>query len=102
MHIIRPDTIFEWDPKKEAENIIKHGFSFREASEVFKYPDVAFLEDLKHSLEEIRYFAVGKIQRGVVLTVRCAVKGQVIRIFGAANWRKWRRFYEERKNSRSL
>lgn len=92
--------LFEWDIKKELENASKHKVSFREAIEVFTDPDVIHLEDGAHSSDEDRFYAVGKTSKGAVITVRYTVRGQTIRIFGAASWRKWRKFYE-RENSRS-
>ncbi|MBI5299346.1 MAG: BrnT family toxin [Deltaproteobacteria bacterium] len=96
------DYIFEWDNNKEIKNMGKHGFSFKEATEVFKDPQIVHFEDLAHSSEENRYYAVGKIRNGIVLTVRYTQEGNTIRIFGAAVWRKWRKFYEKRKNTESL
>lgn len=90
---------FVWDLRKEIQNIAKHGFTFKMAMEVFSDPKVMHLEDEKHSSEEDRYYAIGKLENGLILTVRYAVKENIIRIFGAANWRKWRKFYE--KNTRS-
>jgi len=94
--------IFEWDARKELENILKHGFNFKEAKEVFENVSSVHVVDEKHSEEETRYFAVGKTYKGDVLTVRYTKKENVIRIFGAAVWRKWRKFYEKRKNTESL
>ncbi len=91
--------LFEWDFKKALKNISKHSCSFEEATEVFSDPDAIHLEDTKHSDQENRYYVVGKTESGRVLTVRYTARGRVIRIFGAASWRKWRKFYE--KNSRS-
>jgi uncharacterized DUF497 family protein len=93
------DYIFEWDLFKEFRNILKHGVSFHEAREVFRDPRVIHLKDERHSRMEERFYAVGKIQNGEVITVRYTLRGQVIRIFGAARWRKWRKFYEQ--NTRS-
>lgn len=86
---------FEWDFNKELENIAKHGHSFAEAMEVFADSKVIHLEDPKHSSEEDRFYAVGKMRGELVLTVRYTLRDNVIRIFGAANWRKWRKYYEE-------
>lgn len=86
---------FEWDLNKELENISKHGHSFQEAMEVFADPDVIHLEDPRHSSEEDRFYAVGQSKKGIILTVRYTMRAQIIRIFGVANWRKWRRYYEE-------
>ena len=89
------DTIFEWDRRKEQENITKHGYSFMEAREIFRDPKIIHLEDIKHSDRENRFYAVGKTKRGIVLTVRYTRQGNTIRVFGAASWRKWRKFYEK-------
>lgn len=91
--------VFEWDLKKELENKFKYKISFTEAMEVFADPKVIHLEDSKHSSEEDRYYAVGKTKKGKVLTVRYTVREKIIRIFGAAQWRKWRKYYE--KNTKS-
>ena len=91
--------IFEWDVSKEVENVTKHGYSFEEVKEVFADPHVIHLEDPQHSTEEERYYAVGKTTKEVILTVRYTWRENVIRIFGAAEWRKWRKFYE--KNTKS-
>lgn len=86
---------FEWDLYKELENINKHGVAFREAIEVFSDPKVIHLEDERHSSEENRFYAVGKTIKGSVVAVRYTVRGKTIRIFGAAKWRKWRKYYEK-------
>ena len=49
-------TEFEWDPKKEAANIIKHGVSFFNAQQAFLDPHRIIAEDLEHSKDEIRYY----------------------------------------------
>lgn len=88
--------IFEWDEEKEEINKRKHGYSFTKACEVFEDYNAIHLEDEFHSDEEERYYAIGKLRDGsAVLTVRYTRRGPRIRIFGAANWRKWRQFYEE-------
>ncbi|MCP5463594.1 MAG: BrnT family toxin [Deltaproteobacteria bacterium] len=89
------DYIFEWNLHKEELNKRKHGIGFETAIQVFFDPNVVHLEDENHSSEEERFFAVGKCFEGKVLTVRYTTRGNVIRIFGAANWRKWRKFYEK-------
>ena len=91
--------VFEWDLNKELENVKKHGVNFTEAQEVFIDSKVIHLEDEKHSHEEDRFYAVGKTRKEKIITVRYALRGNKIRIFGAAQWRKWRKYYE--KNTRS-
>ena len=86
---------FEWDLLKELHNIKKHGISFKDAIEIFIDPRLIHLEDQSHSLNEKRFYAVGKTLKGKVLTVRYTWRQNKVRIIGAANWRKWRKYYEE-------
>jgi uncharacterized DUF497 family protein len=95
MYSINIKYVFEWDLGRELENLSKHGVSFVVAIEVFADPKVIHLEDERHSSEEDRFYAVGRTSDGEVVTVRYTVRGHTIRIFGAAKWRKWRRFYEK-------
>ena len=91
---------FEWDLSKEMEDLKKHGISFVEAVESFIDPDGFQLKDIKHSTEETRFFWVGKSRSGKVLTTRFTRRGDVIRIFGAASWRKFGRLYNERTETK--
>ena len=91
---------FEWDISKELENIAKHRVTFRDAIEIFADPKIIHLEDVAHSSNEDRFYAVGKTLKGEVITVRYTTRGNVVRIFGASKWRKWRKYYE-RENSGS-
>ena len=85
---------FAWDSRKERVNLHKHHVGFLTACEVFKDPRRIVLDDAKHSAQERRYFCIGRV-RGRVLTVRFLYLGEDIRIIGAAEWRKWRKFYEK-------
>ena len=81
---------FEWDEKKNSENIAKHKVSFEKAQDAFFDVNRIILEDVKHSVSEKRYFCIGKTDEGV-LTVR----GQSIRIYGTGYWRQGKKRYEE-------
>jgi uncharacterized protein len=87
---------FEWDLSKEVENLGKHGITFTEAVESFLDPDGFQLVDSKHSAREKRFFWVGRLSTGPVLTTRFTKRGGKIRIIGSANWRKFRRLYDAR------
>lgn len=91
---------FEWDLKKELANIRKHGVHFTEASECFQDPVGFAMLDTHHSVTEKRYFWVGRSESHRVLTVRFIRRGEKIRIFGAAEWRKFRELYYERTKAR--
>ncbi|MEW5743816.1 MAG: BrnT family toxin [Nitrospirota bacterium] len=85
---------FEWDEKKDAENIAKHNISFSLAQHAFFDPSRVIVEDISHSSEEERFYCIGRVGDGIV-TVRFTYRGNVIRIYGAGYWRKGRKIYEE-------
>ncbi len=85
---------FEWDLAKDLENRAKHGVSFAEAVETFGDPRGIVLEDIAHSEDAARFYWVGRSRAGRVLTTRYTRRGSSIRIFGCAEWRRFRRYYE--------
>ena len=84
---------FEWDSKKDHENLQKHGVSFAAAQYAFADPHRIIAEDLNHSDDEMRYYCFGKVENGI-LTVRFTYRNNVIRIIGAGYWRKGKAIYE--------
>ena len=85
---------FEWSETKNHINIEKHGVSFYDAQYAFADSKRLIFEDVAHSLDEKRYFCIGKIIHGIV-TVRFVYRGQKTRIFGAGYWRKGKKLYEK-------
>ena len=89
---------FEWDAVKELLNIKKHGVSFLESVETFLDPNGFQMKDLKHSEAESRSYWIGKSKSDRVLTTWFTRRGNLIRIIGSAEWRKfWRLYYETTK-----
>ena len=86
---------FEWDKSKEELNIRLHQVTFSEAVEAFGDPRGFAVEDAQHSVKEVREYWIGASASGRILTVRFTRRGTTIRIFGAAEWRKFRRIYHE-------
>lgn len=88
---------FDWDERKAAGNLSKHGVSFNEAATVlgdslgWTYPDP------KHSKSEQRWITIGLSDAGRILVVsHTEENAEVIRIISARRaTRKERRFYEE-------
>lgn len=88
---------FDWDDRKAAANLTKHGVSFNEAATVigdalgWTYPDP------KHSRSEQRWITVGLSDAGRVLVVSHTDQNdEAIRIISARRaTKKERRFYEE-------
>jgi uncharacterized protein len=89
---------FEWDDKKAAENLTKHGVSFSEASTVFADPLSRTILDPLHSEEEQRLVILGQSGLQHTLVVVHTYRGEVIRIISArpATLRE-RRDYERGK-----
>ena len=50
---------FEWDPKKAAANVQKHGVAFQEAATVFGDPLAITFDDPDHSKDEYRHMTFG-------------------------------------------
>ena len=60
---------FDWDPKKAAGNLAKHGVSFEEAATVFGDPLSDTFDDPDHSADERRFLIIGHSQLGRLLFV---------------------------------
>ena len=86
---------FEWVAVKELSNIEKHEVPFVDAVESFFDPHGFQMVDSKHSESEKRYYWVGKTKNGRILTTWFTRRDETIRIIGSAEWRKFRRMYDE-------
>ena len=90
---------FQWDPRKAAANLRKHGVSFTEAESVFADEHGLLLDDPEHSEVEDRFILLGSSAGGRLLVV---VHGDqaapgIIRIISARKaYRLERRLYQER------
>lgn len=86
----------EWDARKAATNLRKHGVSFEEAKSVLDDPLSQFVPDHDHSVGECRFFAVGRSAGGRTLVIICAERGEKIRILTARPATAWeRKIYEQ-------
>jgi uncharacterized DUF497 family protein len=62
-------VVFEWDFKKNAENIKKHGISFEQAQEVSLDPLQLSVLDERFSYFEERWVTMGATESGEVVVV---------------------------------
>jgi uncharacterized DUF497 family protein len=79
------DLRFDWDPKKAAANLRKHGVSFEEARTVFEDAEGLIIPDPEHSEDEERLVLLGlsSALRALVV-IHCEREdGDVIRIISA-------------------
>ena len=74
---------FDWDERKAAHSLAKHGVPFTEAATVFYDPLSISFGDPDHSLDEDRYITIGMSGRGRLLIVSHADQDDMIRIISA-------------------
>jgi len=76
---------FEWDSRKAAANLRKHGIAFEEAKSVFFDERARLIDDPDHSEDEDRFVLLGLSNSLRVLVVcHCyRIDGEVIRIISA-------------------
>lgn len=76
---------FEWDLKKAALNLRKHGVSFEDAQSVFSDENGLLIDDPDHSEEEDRFVLLGLSHSlRLLVVVHCyRSEGKVIRIISA-------------------
>ncbi|HYH85735.1 MAG TPA: BrnT family toxin [Pyrinomonadaceae bacterium] len=87
---------FEWNAKKAAANLAKHGVSFEEATTVFGDLLSETFDDPDHSSEERRFIIIGTSEKGKMLIVSHTDDGEVVRIISAREpTRGEREFYEK-------
>jgi hypothetical protein len=88
---------FEWDSNKAAENLVRHGVSFDEASTVFGDPLAVTIDDPDHSVDEFRFITMGHSRNQRLIVVVHTEREERIRIITAreANGRERRQYESE-------
>ena len=86
---------YEWDGRKAAQNVAKHGVPFEFAARVFLDSHRLDAEDVRRAYGEQRRFTLGKIE-GRVYAVAYTVRRNAIRLISArkANQREQRQYDE--------
>lgn len=88
--------IVEWDDRKAAANVRKHGVSFDEAVTALEDPLSVTYKDPDHSEDESRFLTFGSSSAGRILVVAHADREEAIRLISARPaTRSERRSYEE-------
>jgi len=87
---------FEWNPRKAARNLAKHGVSFDEASTVFADTLSLTIPDPDHSEDEERLVIIGESHRRRLLVVVHVEEDETVRLISAREAdRREREKYEE-------
>lgn len=74
---------FEWDERKAAHNLAKHGVAFTEAATIFFDPLSLTFPDPDHSMDEDRLITIGTSDRGRLLIVAHTEQDDTLRIISA-------------------
>ncbi len=74
---------FEWDTRKAASNLLKHGVSFNEAIEVFYDPNAVEQYDDVHSGIDRRFTLVGFSSQRLLIVVYADTERGSLRIISA-------------------
>lgn len=87
---------YEWDPRKAAANLTKHGVSLEEAASVFNDPLAITFSDPDHSVAEERLLSFGLSNTGRLLAIISTERGSALRIISARKaTRRERGIYEQ-------
>lgn len=76
------DGKFQWDDRKAASNIIKHGVSFDVATHIFDDVFAVDLIDTRENYDEERFTIIGMVKHRLLFVVY-TMRGQAIRIISA-------------------
>ncbi len=86
---------FEWDERKNRDNIAKHGIDFEDAARIFEGPVLSWVDQRK-DYGEMREISVGRIDAVAILTVVHTDRRDAVRIISARPAsREERNRYEE-------
>lgn len=92
---------FEWDEHNAGKIWSKHLVSPSECEELFFNRPMVVTNDIKHSVAEDRFYALGHTETGRMLFVVFTVRGKLIRVISARNMNrkeKMRYRVNEKKN----
>ena len=95
-NILQKCTGFEWDQYNSQKNWEKHKVTPAECEQVFFNQPIVILEDIKHSLSEKRFYALGKTDLRRKLFIVFTIRNNLIRVISARNMnKKEKRSYEK-------
>ena len=90
---------FDWDEGNRRKSVEKHDVSQAEAEQIFFNDPLLIVEDVSHSIREVRLHALGRTDVGRLLHVSFTLRGdgRLIRVISArAMHRKERIRYEQK------
>ena len=93
--MIQACTGFDWDEGNLLKNWEKHQVSVAECEQVFFNRPLLAQQDVRHSVEEGRFYLLGRTDSRRRLFVAFTIRGKLIRVISARDMsRRERRSYE--------
>ncbi len=87
---------FDWDEGNSEKNWIKHKVAPSECEQIFLNQPLIISEDIEHSQEEKRLYALGHTNLNRLLFISFTVRRNLIRVVSARNMsRRERKVYSE-------
>ena len=85
---------FNWDSGNSRKNVKKHDVTQFEAEQVFFNQPLLITQDTKHSMNEVRFHALGKTDEGRLLHITFTLrdKNTLIRVISSRTMHRSERF----------
>ena len=97
--IVQECTGFQWDRHNIQKNLEKHNVSPVESEQAFFNRPLIVVEDVQHSQNEERFYALGKTDQDRRLFIAFTIRKKLIRVISSRHMnKKERRIYEKGKN----
>ena len=94
---------FQWDKGNEFKNWNKHKVTRLEAEQVFLNRPILLLDDIKHSQNDKRHFALGQTDEERKLFISFTIRGNLIRVISARPMhKKEEKIYEQEETYTSI
>jgi uncharacterized DUF497 family protein len=86
---------FDWDAGNSRKSTDKHGVTQAEAEQAFFDQTLLVLADARHSLDELRYHALGRTDDGRYLHISFTLRdaGRLIRVISARDMHRKERMH---------
>lgn len=99
---LRECTGFQWDKHNIQKIWERHKVSPTESEQAFFNKPLIVAKDAKHSQEEKRFYALGKIDQDRRLFVAFTIRKKLIRVISSRDMnKKERRVYEKREKEKN-
>ncbi len=93
---------FQWDRYNIQKNLEKHNVSPMENEQAFFNRPLIVVQDVQHSQDEERFYALGKTDQGRRLFVAFTIRKKLIRVISSRDMnKKERKIYERGKNEKN-